>query len=72
MSTDNHTVPVAAERTTTPSTTRKTSLYRLRAAGAIAHTSLRSFVLPRYLDREGFKTRKVNHPPPTGVTRSAL
>jgi hypothetical protein len=55
MSTENHNIPVAAEKTTPPPTTRKTSLYRLRTVDPSAHTNLRSFVLPRYLDREGFQ-----------------
>ncbi|WP_336215026.1 DUF6119 family protein [Nonomuraea sp. LPB2021202275-12-8] len=61
MSAENHNAPVAAVKATTPPTTRKTSLYRLRAADPTTHMDLRSFVLPRYLEREGFQARKVDH-----------
>src|ERR1035438_8190520 len=42
------------------STTRKTSLYRLRCAGPAAEEDLSFFVLPRYLDRDGFTSRPVD------------
>lgn len=48
---------VAAKRA---STTRKTSLYRLRCSGSAAEEDLTSFVLPRYLDRDGFTSRLVD------------
>jgi uncharacterized protein (TIGR04141 family) len=60
VTTENLDLPVAATRVKNPPTTRKTSLYRLRASGPIEHEDLRSFVLPRYLDREGFKARQVD------------
>ncbi|MFI6093466.1 DUF6119 family protein [Streptomyces sp. NPDC051218] len=41
-------------------TTRKTSLHRLRAKGSTWDEELSAFVLPRYLDREGFTSRSVN------------
>ena len=44
----------------TPSTTRKTSLYRLRISGPAAEEDLTSFVLARYLDRDGFRSRPVD------------
>ncbi|GAA0425389.1 hypothetical protein Acor_78750 [Acrocarpospora corrugata] len=47
--------PLAPKRVKKPPTTRKTSVYRLRAGGPIEREDLRSFVLPRYLDREGFQ-----------------
>ena len=42
------------------STTRKTSLYRLRSSGPAAEEDLTSFVLARYLDRDGFTSRLVD------------
>ena len=42
------------------STTRKTSLYRLRSNGPGADEELTSFVLARYLDRDGFTSRLVD------------
>jgi uncharacterized protein (TIGR04141 family) len=42
------------------STTRKTSLYRLRCSGPAVEEDLTSFVLPRYLDRDGFTSRLVD------------
>ncbi len=42
------------------STTRKTSLYRLRSSGPAAEEELTSFVLARYLDRDGFTSRLVD------------
>jgi len=42
------------------SSTRKTSLYRLRRSGPVAEEDLTSFVLPRYLDRDGFTNRLVD------------
>ncbi|MFE6978226.1 DUF6119 family protein [Streptomyces sp. NPDC057682] len=41
-------------------TTRKSSLHRLRAKGPDRGEDLSAFVLPRYLDREGFTSRPVN------------
>ena len=41
-----------------PPTTRKTSLYRLTDDGT---GDLRSLVRPRYLDRDGFQAREVEH-----------
>ncbi|WP_240777549.1 DUF6119 family protein [Nonomuraea basaltis] len=60
MITEKLDVPAAAKRVKKPPTTRKTSLYRLRGTGPIEHEDLRSFVLPRYLDREGFKARQID------------
>ena len=48
---------VGAKKT---STTRKTSLYRLRCSGPVAQEHLIAFVLPRYLDRDGFMSRPVD------------
>ena len=42
------------------STTRKTSLYRLRSSRPAAEEDLTSFVLARYLDRDGFTSRLVD------------
>jgi uncharacterized protein (TIGR04141 family) len=42
------------------SMTRKTSLYRLRSSGPAAEEDLTSFVLARYLDRDGFTSRLVD------------
>lgn len=42
------------------STTRKTSLYRLRSSGPAAEEDLIPFVLARYLDRDGFTSRLVD------------
>lgn len=42
------------------SSTRKTSLYRLRCSGPVAEEDLTSYVLPRYLDRDGFTSRPVD------------
>jgi len=42
------------------SATRKTSLYRLRLSGPLAEEDLRSYVVDRYLDRDGFATRSVD------------
>ncbi len=42
------------------STTRKTSLYRLRCSGPAAEEDLTCFVLARYLDRDGFTSRLVD------------
>ncbi|GAA3550379.1 hypothetical protein GCM10022419_033260 [Nonomuraea rosea] len=61
MSAEHQSTPVAAAKATAPPATRKTSLYRLRAAGRSTHTNLRTFILSRYLDREGFQTRTVDH-----------
>lgn len=67
MTTRNPTLPTAAQRTKKPPTTRKTSLYRLRGNGPIEHEDLRSFVLPRYLDREGFRTHQVEEDGVSGL-----
>lgn len=53
--------PVPAKRRKTPPTTRKTSLHRLRGTGTIKDEDLRSFVMPRYLDRDGFTNHPVHH-----------
>jgi uncharacterized protein (TIGR04141 family) len=47
-----------------PPTTRKTSLYRLTDDGT---ADLRSLVRPRYLDRDGFQAREVEHGPVRGL-----
>lgn len=59
MTDANVTAERADARTKFP-LTRKTSLYRLREAGETGEEDLRAFVLPRYLDREGFTTRVVD------------
>lgn len=43
------------------STTRKTSLYRLRHTGAIDEVDLGSYVMPKYVQREGFVHGRVDH-----------
>jgi uncharacterized protein (TIGR04141 family) len=55
--TENSSDRVAAKRA---STTRKTSLYRLRCTGPVADEELTSFILARYLDRDGFTNRAVD------------
>ncbi|WP_432931959.1 DUF6119 family protein [Microbispora sp. CA-135349] len=60
MITEKLDAPVATKKIKKPPTTRRTSLYRLRGTGPIADEDLRSFVLPRYLDREGFKAREID------------
>jgi uncharacterized protein (TIGR04141 family) len=50
-----------ATRAKKPSATRKTSLYRLRCSGPVAEEDLTSFVLAKYLEREGFATYPVDH-----------
>ena len=42
------------------STTRKTSLYRLRSSAPAAEEDLISFVIARYLERDGFTSRPVD------------
>lgn len=54
-------VPATTMTTATSPATRKSSLYRLRPADSGAITDLRSYVLPHYLNREGFEVREVNH-----------
>lgn len=54
------TSPATTGRAKKPPTTRRTSLYRLRGNGPVEQEDLRSFVLPRYLGRAGFKTRQVD------------
>jgi len=49
--------PATARRA---STTRKTSLYRLRCSGSLAQEKLSSIVLARYLDRNGFTSHSVD------------
>lgn len=60
MSTQNLDLPVAPKGVKNVPTTRKTSLYRLRCAGPVEREDLRSFVLPRYLDREGFQAHQID------------
>lgn len=43
------------------SATRKTSLYRLRSGGPVAEEDLAAFVVPRYLDRDGFTVTTVDN-----------
>ncbi|GII96308.1 DUF6119 family protein [Sinosporangium siamense] len=67
MSAENHNTPAAAAKAAAPPTTRKTSLYRLRSADPSTHTNLRTFVLSRYLDREGFQACEVDHESISGL-----
>ena len=55
--TKNSSDQVAAKKA---ATTRKTSLYRLRSSGPATEEDLTSFVLARYLDRDGFASRAVD------------
>ncbi|APU14107.1 MULTISPECIES: DUF6119 family protein [Actinoalloteichus] len=61
MTASNVSPVIADEPKKAPPDTRKTSLYRLRTHGPVADEPLRSFVLPRYLDRDGFAAVPVNH-----------
>ncbi|MFC4056082.1 DUF6119 family protein [Actinomadura syzygii] len=60
MTNENPRTPTAA-LVMNPLATRKTSLYRLRGTGPTEEEDLRSFVLPRYLKRDGFEAREVDH-----------
>ncbi|MGH3829052.1 MAG: DUF6119 family protein [Pseudonocardiaceae bacterium] len=60
MPTPTSTAPTK-RRVTAPPTTRKTSLYRLRSSGPPAMENMRSFVVPSYLQRDGFTSRAVDH-----------
>ncbi|CAM5606618.1 hypothetical protein SAVIM338S_05531 [Streptomyces avidinii] len=60
MTIESSDAPLQARRPEKKPTTRKTSLYRLRGKGPVGDEALRDFVLPRYLDREGFTSRPVN------------
>lgn len=44
-----------------PTPTRKISLYRLRSIGAPELEDLRNLVVPKYLDRDGFISKPVDH-----------
>jgi uncharacterized protein (TIGR04141 family) len=61
VTTENCDAPIATKRAKKRPITRKTSLYRLRGTGPVEHEDLRSFVVPRYLNRDGFKARQVDH-----------
>ncbi len=50
---------MARRRDTTPP--RRSSLYRLRLTGPLEQEDLRSLVVEKYLDREGFATHAVDH-----------
>lgn len=56
-----HRTSVAAKRMKATLATRKTSLYRLRGNSQIGDEDLRSFVVPKYLERDGFTNRRVDH-----------
>jgi uncharacterized protein (TIGR04141 family) len=43
------------------STTRKTSLYRLRHIGPLQEVDLGSYVMPKYVQRDAFAHSRVNH-----------
>lgn len=49
------------------STTRKTSLYRLRTTGAGSTEDLATMVAPHYLERDGFHAAPVEHGPLQGL-----
>jgi uncharacterized protein (TIGR04141 family) len=50
-----------------PTPTRKTSLYRLRTAGPPEQEDLRSLVVEKYVDRDGFTIHPVDHEGLTGL-----
>jgi uncharacterized protein (TIGR04141 family) len=66
MTASNVTASRADDRPKFPPT-RKTSLYRLRGTWQTGDEDLRAFVLPRYLDRDGFTTRVVDEDGLRGV-----
>lgn len=50
-----------------PTPTRKTSLYRLRTAGPPDQEDLRSLIVEKYVDRDGFTINPVDHEGLTGL-----
>jgi uncharacterized protein (TIGR04141 family) len=55
------------KRVTARPPTRKTSLYRLRSSGSPETEAMRSFVVPSYLQRDGFTSRAVDHDGVSGL-----